>query len=146
MWFNPYLNKQAQELTFSRPMAKSYHSQICYTNILGIYLNEKLNFYYHIWVRNANINARNRCHWKAISKLPQHSFIKTFVATHISLSLGTNGKPLTAIDKFPKAIGKLLRNGVEITNTMIGNGELEIYWQSLVNWLCKPLDQICNDC
>ena len=51
----------------------------------------------------------------------------------ISLPIGTNGKPLTAIGKFPNAIGKLMigktlaANGVEITNAMIGNAVLAIY-------------------
>ena len=50
------------------------------------------------------------------------------------MPIGTIGKPLAAIDKFPNAtvkliIGKTLAaNGEEITNAMIGNGVLEIYW------------------
>ena len=52
---------------------------------------------------------------------------------HISLPIGTNGKPLAAIGKFPSAIGKLMigktlaTNGEEITNAMIGNDELANY-------------------
>ena len=52
----------------------------------------------------------------------------------ISLPIGTNGKPLAAIGKFPNAIGKfmigktLATNGEEITNAMIGNPVLTIYW------------------
>ena len=52
---------------------------------------------------------------------------------HISLPIGTNGKPLVAIGKFPSAIGKLMigktlaTNGEDITNAMIGNGELADY-------------------
>ena len=52
----------------------------------------------------------------------------------ISLPIGTNGKPLAAIGKFPNAIGKLMigktlaTNGEEITNAMIGNDVLAIYW------------------
>ena len=52
----------------------------------------------------------------------------------ISLPIGTNGKPLAAIGKFPNAIGKLMigktlaTNGEEITNAMIGNAVLAIYW------------------
>ena len=48
--------------------------------------------------------------------------------------MGTNGKPLAAISKFPNAIGKLMigktlaTNGEEITNAMIGNAVLVIYW------------------
>ena len=54
--------------------------------------------------------------------------------THISLPIGTNGKPLAAIGKFPNAVGKLMigktlaANGEEITNAMIGNDALAIYW------------------
>ena len=54
--------------------------------------------------------------------------------THISLPIGTNGKPLTAFSIFPNAIGKLLTdktlttNGEEITNAMIGNEVMAIYW------------------
>ena len=53
--------------------------------------------------------------------------------TYISLPIGSNGKPLAAIDKFPSAIGKLMigktlaTNGEEITNAMIGNDELANY-------------------
>ena len=79
MSFDPYLSKQVQEVLFSKTITKSYHSQICFKNILEIYLNEKLNFCYHILIRNVQINARNRCHQKTISKLPQHILMKTFV-------------------------------------------------------------------
>ena len=54
--------------------------------------------------------------------------------THISLPIGTNSKPLAAIGKFHNAIGKLMigktlaANGEEITNAMIGNDALAIYW------------------
>ena len=55
MSFNPDLNQQAQEVTFSETMTKSYHSQICFRKILGIYLNEKLNFCYHVCVRSVEV-------------------------------------------------------------------------------------------
>ena len=51
----------------------------------------------------------------------------------LSLPIGTNGKLLPAIGKFPIAIGKLMigktlaTNGEEITNAMIGNDELANY-------------------
>ena len=50
------------------------------------------------------------------------------------LPIGTNGRTLAAIGKFPIAIGKLIifkmliTNGEEITNAMIGNDILAIYW------------------
>ena len=40
------------------------------------------------------------------------------VASHVSLPIGTNGKPLAAVGKFPDAIAKLMigkANGEEIT-------------------------------
>ena len=49
------------------------------------------------------------------------------------MPIGTNGKPLAAIHKFPTAIGKLMigktlaTNGEEITNAMIGNDVLANY-------------------
>ena len=52
----------------------------------------------------------------------------------ISLPLETNGKPLAAIGKFLNAIGKLMigkilaTNGEEITNAIIGDDVLAIYW------------------
>ena len=58
MSFNPDLNKQAQEVIFSRKMTKSSHPQVFFNNIsvscvsfqkhLGIYLDEKLNFNHHV--------------------------------------------------------------------------------------------------
>ena len=52
---------------------------------------------------------------------------------HISLPIGTNGKPLAAIGKFASATGKLMigkrlaTNGKGITNAMIGIGKLANY-------------------
>ena len=55
-------------------------------------------------------------------------------ATHISLPIEINGKPLAAIGKFRNVTGKLMigktlaSNGEEITNPMVGNTVLAIYW------------------
>ena len=55
-------------------------------------------------------------------------------ATRISLPIKTNGKPLAAIGKFRNVTGKLMTgkilaaNGEEITNPMVGNAVLAIYW------------------
>ena len=58
-FINSDLNKQAQalEVKISRT-TKSYHWQTCFSNILRIYLNEKLNFYHLISVRNAQMYIR----------------------------------------------------------------------------------------
>ena len=54
----------------------------------------------------------------------------TIAVSCISLPIGTNGKPLAAIGKFPNDTGKMMigENGVEITNAMIGNDVLANYW------------------
>ena len=62
MSLNPDLNKMIQEVTFSKTMTKLFPQQICSENTLGIYPNEKFIFYYHLSVRNVQMNARNRCH------------------------------------------------------------------------------------
>ena len=53
----------------------------------GIYLNEKLNFYYHIFVINIQISARNTFHEKAIKKRLQHSVITAFVRPFWSIAM-----------------------------------------------------------
>ena len=60
--FNPDENKHAQEVTFSMTMAQSYHLHICFNYILGIYLNDKLNFYYDMLAKNVQIKEKNRYH------------------------------------------------------------------------------------
>ena len=59
LFINSDLNKQNQalEVTVSRK-PKLYHSQTCFNNIRRTYMNEKLNFYHHILVRNAQIYVR----------------------------------------------------------------------------------------
>ena len=58
-FINLDLKKQAQslEVKYSRT-TKSYHSQTCFNNILRIYVNKKLSFYYHILERNAQMHVR----------------------------------------------------------------------------------------
>ena len=59
LFINSNLNKQAQalEVKISRT-TEAYHSQTCFNHILRIYLNEKLNFYHHTLVRNAQMYVR----------------------------------------------------------------------------------------
>ena len=59
---------------------------------------------------------------------------KVQVHTPISLPIGTNGKSLATIGKFPNATGKLMigkalaTNGEEIASVMADNAVLVIYW------------------
>ena len=69
-----------------------------------------------------------------ISKVAEVFNVSEYTATRIALLIGTNGKPLAAIGKSHDAIDKLMivktlaTNGEKITNAMIGNTVLEIYW------------------
>ena len=66
MIFNPYLSKQAQEVTFSRKTNKINHPTITFNTVpvarapcqkhLGLYLDEKLNFNNHINVKISKAN------------------------------------------------------------------------------------------
>ena len=59
LFINSDLNKHRQALKVKISMTtKSYDSQTFFNNILRIYLNEKLNFYHHVLVRNAQIYIR----------------------------------------------------------------------------------------
>ena len=59
LFINSDLNKQAQALEVKNSSTtKSYHSQTYVNNILRIYLNDKLNFYHHILVSNAQMYIR----------------------------------------------------------------------------------------
>ena len=56
LFINSDLNKQSQalEVKISRK-TKTYHLPTCFNKILRIHLNQKLNFYHHILVKNAQM-------------------------------------------------------------------------------------------
>ena len=59
LFINSDLSKETQALEVKiLRTTKSFHSQTCFNNVLRIYLNEKLNFYHHILVRNAQMYIR----------------------------------------------------------------------------------------
>ena len=78
MSFNPDLNKQAQEVVFSKKMTKLF-THICFYNA---YIHRNLSeweieFLLSYLVKNVQLTAKNGCHYKTISKLSQHSLITT---------------------------------------------------------------------
>ena len=96
MSFNPDLNKQAQEVIFSRKMTKSSHSQVFFNDIpvscvsfqkhLGIYLDEKLNFNHHIKEKMTKAMKGIGVIKRLSKMLPQHSLLtiyKSFVRPHL---------------------------------------------------------------
>ena len=53
-----------------------------------------------------SLSTNNFCHAYQILSVKQP--LPTPSLAHISLPIGTNGKPLTAISKYPSVIGKLI--------------------------------------
>ena len=96
MSFNPDLNKQAQEVIFSRKMTKSSHPQVFFNDIpvscvsfqkhLGIYLDEKLNFNHDIKEKMTKAMKGIGVIKKLSKMLPQYSFLtiyKSFARPHL---------------------------------------------------------------
>ena len=96
MSFNPDLNKQAQEVVFSRKLNKASHPKIFFNNALVVhaswqkhlrmFLDENLNFSYHIKEKSSKA-MKGIGIFKKISKTsPQHALItiyKSFVRPHL---------------------------------------------------------------
>ena len=96
MSFNPDQNKQAQEVIFSRKITKSSHPQISFNNMpvfcvnfqkhLGLYLDEKLNFNYHIKEKICKAMQGVGVIRKLSKILPRNSLItiyKSFLRRHL---------------------------------------------------------------
>ena len=95
MSFNPDVNKQAQEVIFSRKQAKSVHPDLVFNNTpahqtqyqkhLRVYLDMKLNFKLHIKEKISKA-MKGICIIKKLSNvLPRKSLItiyKSFVRPH----------------------------------------------------------------
>ena len=88
MQFNPYLNKQAREIIFSRKTLKPAHSSIHFNDTLaakgniqkhlGLFLDEKLNFNYYKNEKLAKVMEGINVIKKLSNVLPRHSLDKTY--------------------------------------------------------------------
>ena len=96
MSFNPDLNKQAQEVVFSRKLNKSSHPKMFFNNApvvhaswqkhLGMFLEDSLNFSYHIKEKMFKAMKGIVIIKKLGKTLPQHALIticKSFVRRHL---------------------------------------------------------------
>ena len=96
MSFNPDLNKQAQEVIFSRKMTKWSHPPVFFNDIpvscvsfqkhLGIYPDEKLNFNHHIKEKMTKAMKGIGVIKRLSKMLPRHSLLtiyKSFVRPHL---------------------------------------------------------------
>ena len=104
--FNPDQNKQAQEVIFSRKITKLSQPQINVNNMpvfcvnfqkhLGIYLDEKLSFNYHIKKKICKAMQGADVIRKLSKILPQNSLIsiyKSFVRPHLDYGDVLYGQP-----------------------------------------------------
>ena len=119
MSFNSDLNKQAQEVTFSRKMTKSSHPQISCNNVLvsrenfkkhlGIDLDKKFNFNHYIKENMTKVMKGIDVIKRLRKMLPWHSFLttyKSFLQRHLDYG--------DIINQKSKVYGKQLR----LFNTM----------------------------
>ena len=96
MSFNPDLNKQAQEVVFSRKLNKSSHPKMFFNNApvvraswqkhLGMFLEDSLNFSYHTKEKISKSMKGIGIIKKLSKTLPQHALIticKSFVRPHL---------------------------------------------------------------
>ena len=96
MSFNPDLNKEAQEVVFSSKLSKSSHPKILFNNAsvvsaswqkhLGMFLDESLNFSYHIKEKMSKAMKGIGIIKKLSKKLPWYTLIticKSFVRPHL---------------------------------------------------------------
>ena len=90
MSFNPDLNKQTQEVIFSRKMTKLFHPQVFFNDIpvsrvslqnhLGIYLDEKLNFNHHIKEKTTKAMKEIGVIKRLSRTLPRHSLLTIYIS------------------------------------------------------------------
>ena len=132
MSFNPDLNKQAQEVMFSRKMTKPSHPQVFFNDIpvsrvsfqkhLGIYLDEKLNFNHHIKEKMTKA-MKGIGVFKRLSKiLPRHSLLtiyKSFVRPHLDYGNILHDQPNNKSFSYNAALA--------ITGAIKGTSQIKLY-------------------
>ena len=67
-------------------MEKLLHSKICFKNVVicSNLFGWEIELLLSYLLRNAQINARNRCQWKINNKFPQLSFITILIISKAS--------------------------------------------------------------
>ena len=106
MSFNPDPTKQAQEVIFSRKLMKPIHPLIKFNNLhaqsassqkhLGLILDEKLNFEYHLKVKCVKFNKGIGITKKLQNRLPRQALLtifKSFVIPHVDYGDINYGQP-----------------------------------------------------
>ena len=139
MSFNPDLNKQAPEVIFSRKTAKSSHPLIYFNNApvscvifqkhLGVYLDEKLNFSYHIKEKMSKAMKGIGVIKKLSNMLPRHSLItiyKVFVRPHLDYGDRLYDQPNNE-SLFQKIESIQYNTALAITGAIRGTSQTKLY-------------------
>ena len=139
MSFSSDLNKQAQEVIFSRKMTKSSHPQVFFNDIpvsrvsfqkhLGIYLDEKLNFNHHIKEKMTKAMKGIGVIKRLSKMLPRHSLLtiyKSFVKPHLDYGDILYDQPNNK--SFCKIIETVQYNAaLAITSAIKGASQIKLY-------------------
>ena len=139
MSFNPDEGKQAQEVIFSRKITKSSQPQISFNNMpvfsvtfhkhLGIYLDEKLNFNYHIQEKICKAMQGVGIIRKLSKILPRNSLItiyKSFVTPHLDCCDVLYDQPNT--ESLCQKIESVQYNAaLAITGAIKGTSHMKLY-------------------
>ena len=139
MSFNPDLNKQAQEVIFSRKLKKSSHPKIFFNNApvfcanwqkhLGMYLDETLNFNLHIKEKMSKALKGIGIIKKLSRNLPRHSLVtiyKSFVRPHLDYGDIIYDQPNN--ESFTQKIERIQYNAaLAITGAIKGTSQNKLY-------------------
>ena len=137
--FNLDLNKQAQEVIFSRKMPKSSHLQISFNNVpvsrasfqkhLEFFLDEKLNFNHHIKEEMTKAMKEIGVIKRLSKMLPRHSFLtihKSFVWPHLEYGNILFDQPNN--ESLCQKIETIQCNvGLVITGAIKGRSQIKLY-------------------
>ena len=139
MLFNPDPTKQAQEVIFSRKNNKSHHPTVFFndspvqnTNVqkhLGLYLDHKLNFNYHIKEKVIKVNKGIGLLRKLRYSFPRKSLItiyKSFIRPHFDYADIIYDQPYN--DSFSQHIESFQYNAaLAITGAIRGTSQDKLY-------------------
>ena len=139
MSFNPDLNKQAQEVIFSRKLNKPSHPKIVFNSApvvcadwqkhLGMYLDKALNFNLHIKEKMSKAMKGIGVIQKLNKTLPRHSLItiyKSFVRPHLDYGDIIYDQPNN--ETFTQKIERIQYNAaLAITGAIKGTSQSKLY-------------------
>ena len=146
MTFNPDLQKQAQEVLFSRKTVKISHPSITFIIVsvprtacqkhLGLYLDEKLSFYDHVNAKVSKANNRIGIIKKLSNTLSRNSLLtiyKSFIRPHLDYCGIIYDQPNN--ESFCTKIESIQYNAaLSITGAINGTSHIKLYKELGTLW------------